>query len=195
MDMTNLTWNWFKRGVSVGAAAVALTAAGAAVAAASNPGPGSPPALHMAMHHGGPSGGLGFRLGDDPQHVDRMVDRVARDLALSQAQADQIRAIARAAAQDLQGQRDKMRALKEQAARVWTQPQVDAAAVESMRQQHMALMDERSRRINRALLEISAVLTPEQRTQLVQRMQERRHERRQERHEGVHRRNAPPPTQ
>lgn len=193
MSMMDSISLWCRRAGAVGVATVALVAAAAAVAAPPDAGRDEPRGLRAAMHEGGLYGGMGLRLGADPQHVDRMVDRMARDLELNQEQTNQIRAIARAAAQELQGQREKLRLLREQAARVWTQPQVDATAVESMRQQHIALMDERSRRISRALLEISAVLTPQQRTQLVQRLQNHRHERRHERREGMHRPAAPAP--
>jgi Spy/CpxP family protein refolding chaperone len=58
-------------------------------------------------------------------------------------------------------------------------PTVDARAVEALRQQMVQQHDQTSRRWTQAMLDASAVLTPEQRKQLAERMQQRRemHER------------------
>lgn len=167
----------FRRGLSLGVAAGALVASAAAVAAAPEDGRGPHEGgrLHaVAMHGGGMHGGMGWRLGADPARVDRRVDRMLHGLDVSDDQAARIRNIARAAAQDLQGLREARRSLHEQARQVWTQPTVDANAVEALRQQQMALVDQRSRRMSQAMLEISHVLTPEQRTRLAERMEQRR---------------------
>lgn len=173
-----------RRMLSLGMAAGILVATGVAVAAPPEAGQGRHDDVrrhHVAMHGGGMHGGMGWRLGADPARVDRMVDRMLHGLDVTDDQAARIRGIARAAAQDLQGQREAHRSLHEQARQVWTQPTVDANAVEALRQQQVALMDQRSRRISQAMLEISRVLTPEQRTRLAERMAQRRPHR----HEGA----------
>ena len=134
----------------------------------------------MAMGMGGPGGFMG-----SPERVDRMVDHLLRDLNATEAQRAQVKQIAQAAANDLKAQRDAGRSLHQQAMQLFTQPTVDANAVEALRQQRMAHMDQSSRRMSQAMLEISRVLTPEQRTKLAERMKERaeRWQERKQRHE------------
>jgi Spy/CpxP family protein refolding chaperone len=84
-----------------------------------------------------------------------------------------------AAAADVRQQRETSRGLREQAMALFAQPTVDARAVEALRQQMVQQHDQSSRRWSQALLDASAVLTPEQRKQLAERMKQRRemHER------------------
>jgi Spy/CpxP family protein refolding chaperone len=63
---------------------------------------------------------------------------------------------------------------------IFTAPTVDAAAAESVRQQMLTQHDTASRRVLQAMLDISRVLTPEQRAKLAERMNER-HKRMEER--------------
>jgi Spy/CpxP family protein refolding chaperone len=63
--------------------------------------------------------------------------------------------------------------LKDQARAIFTAPTVDANAAEQVRQQMLAQHDQASRRMMNAMLEVSQVLTPEQRVQMAQLMQER----------------------
>jgi protein CpxP len=134
----------------------------------------------MAMGMGGPGGFMG-----SPERVDRMVDRLLRDLNATDAQRAQIKQIAQAAANDLKTQREAGRGLHQQAMQLFTQPNIDANAVEALRQQRMAHMDQSSKRMSQAMVEISRVLTPEQRATLAERMKERaeRWQERKQRHE------------
>lgn len=178
--MSKLTLKSFRmvRGLPLGVAAGVLMAGTAAIAAMPEGGQGRHEGMrmhHAAMHGGGVHGGMGMgmRLGGDPAQVDRMVERMLRGLNATEAQTAQIQQIARAAAQDLQGLREAQRSLHEQSRQVWSQPNVDANAVESLRQQQIAQMDQRSKRMSQAMLDISRVLTPEQRAQLAERMEQR----------------------
>ena len=56
---------------------------------------------------------------------------------------------------------------------VFTAPTVDAAAAESLRQQMIAQHDTLSRRTLQAMLDISRVLTPEQRAKIGEQMKQR----------------------
>jgi Spy/CpxP family protein refolding chaperone len=56
---------------------------------------------------------------------------------------------------------------------VFTAPTVDANAAEQLRQQMLAQHDQASKRMLQAMLDISRVLTPEQRQQLAQKMKQR----------------------
>ena len=121
-------------------------------------------------HHG--MGGAGMFMGS-PEHMGRMVDHMLDGLKASDAQRSQIKQIAQAAAADLKSERDAGRALREKSLQIFTAPTVDAAAAESVRQQMLAQHDAASRRMLQAMLDISRVLTPEQRAKMGERMQQR----------------------
>ena len=121
-------------------------------------------------HGGGHHERGGMMMGGSPRHVERMLDAVNA----SDAQRAQVRQIAEAAAADMKAQHEAGRALREQQIKLFTQPTVDANAVEALRQQQLAQHDQSSKRMTQAMLEISRVLTPEQRGKLAERMQARR---------------------
>lgn len=169
------------RGAKRMAFALVVAVAGTlAVSSWAQPVPGGPeggprPPMHH-MHRGGPGGdfmGPGLFMGR-PEHVDRAVDRMLKGLNATDAQRTQIQQIARAAAADLHAQREAARGQDDQARALFTAPVVDARAVETLRQQRMARHDQASKRVTQALLEVSAVLSPEQRATLAKRFDERR---------------------
>jgi Spy/CpxP family protein refolding chaperone len=148
---------------------VLAVSATVALSAWARPGPGG---------HGG-MGGPGLFMGS-PERVDRGVDRMLEGLDATDGQRTQIKQIARQAAEDLKGQREAARALREKSMQIFTAPTVDAAAAESVRQQMLAQHDTSSRRMLQAMLDISRVLTPEQRAkaaELMKQRQQRMHER------------------
>jgi len=116
------------------------------------------------MHEGGRMGG--FMMG---RGLDRMLD----GLNATDQQRAQVRQIAQAAASDLRAQRQAGRELRLRAMQIFTAPNVDPAAAESLRQQMMAQADQASRRMTQAMLDIARVLTPEQRAKIGERMRER----------------------
>jgi Spy/CpxP family protein refolding chaperone len=109
------------------------------------------------MHGGGP--GMGMMGG---RGMERMLDSVNA----SAEQRTQIRAIFDRARTDMQAQHESGRALRQQMMTLFTQPVVDANAVEALRQQGMQHHDAASRRMTQAMVEASRVLSPEQRKQL-----------------------------
>ncbi len=123
--------------------------------------------------HGGGHGGHEMFMGN-AGHMERMIDRMLDAVNATDAQRTQVRQIARAAAADLRSQRESTRALREQSMNLFTQPTVDAAAAEALRQQMLAQHDQSSKRMLQAMLDVSGVLTPEQRQQLSERMKQRR---------------------
>jgi Spy/CpxP family protein refolding chaperone len=139
--------------------AVAGTAALTVQAAPGHDGPGH--------HH---RGDMGMGLPMFGGHVERMLDGVKA----TDAQRAQIKQILQAARADLKAQRESGRALHEQMRSLFTQPTVDANAAEALRQQMLARHDQASKRMMQAMLDVSRVLTPEQRQQLAQQMQQRR---------------------
>jgi len=121
-----------------------------------------------------------------PEHVGRAVDHMLDGLNATDAQRTQIKQIAEQAAADLKSQHEAGRGLHEKSMQIFTAPTVDAAAAESVRQQMLAQHDAASRRVLQAMLDISRVLTPEQRAKLGEQMKQR-HQRMQERMQQMHR--------
>ena len=121
--------------------------------------------------HGGH--GHGGMMQGSPERMGRMMDRMLDGLNATDAQRTQIRQIAAAAANDLKSQREAGRSLRERGMQLFTQPNVDANAAEALRQQMLAQHDQASRRMMVAMLDISRVLTPEQKAKLAERMKER----------------------
>jgi len=157
------------RALAVGAAlavsALAVSAGSLACAHGDRGGEGRHGAGTMA-----PMAGLPL---DNPQRLDRMLDRMTETLNLQPAQRDRLRQIAQGAAQDLAPLREQARQLHEQRRRLWTQPTLDEAAITAMRQRTQALHEQMSARTEKGLLEAARVLTPEQRQQLAERMARR----------------------
>lgn len=131
--------------------------------------------MHDGMHMGGMGSmggmdmmgmGLGMGMG---RHSERLLDSVGA----TAEQKLQIRQIGEAARADLKAQREAAAPLREQARGLMTQPNIDANAVEVVRQQMLAQHDQASRRMAQALVEMGRVLTPEQRQSLAERMAQR----------------------
>ena len=126
------------------------------------------------MHHGmGGDMGAGAMFRGSPERVGRMVDYMLDGLNATDAQRSQIKQIAGAAATDLMAQSDAGRALRQRAMQAFTAPNVDAGAVEQIRQQMLQQHDQMSRRMTQAMLDVARVLTPEQRARLGERMRDR----------------------
>jgi periplasmic protein CpxP/Spy len=150
----------------------------AAAAALSQPalampsdGPGARHAMHERMM-GGP--GMGLPMGPmGMMGMKGLGDRLLDELKATPEQRTQIRTLMDAAHTDLQAQRESGRALREQAMSVFSQPTVDARAAETLRQQMLAQHDTASKRTTQLMLDLSRVLTPEQRKQMAERMAQR----------------------
>jgi Spy/CpxP family protein refolding chaperone len=135
-------------------------------------GMGGPGGMHR---HGGMGehGAMGMPFGGSPERMARRIDHMLDGLKATDAQRTQIKQIAQAAATDLKAQHEARAALRERGAQIFAAPNVDAAAAESVRQQMLQQHDQASRRMLQAMLDVSKVLTPEQRAQLGQRMKQR----------------------
>jgi len=101
-----------------------------------------------------------------------MLDRLLDDVKATPEQRAQLRKIGDAARTDLEAQRDAARTEREQMMALFTQPVVDAQAVEAQRQKMLARHDATSRRLTQAMLDSSKVLTATQRQQLAERMKQ-----------------------
>jgi Spy/CpxP family protein refolding chaperone len=123
-----------------------------------------------AMPHGGGHGGPGMGMMLGGRGLDRMLDGVNA----STEQRSQVKAIVERAMTDLKAQREAGKGTRQQFMTLFTQPTVDANAAEALRAQRMQQHDQASKRVLQAMLDISRVLTPEQRQQLAERMSQRR---------------------
>jgi protein CpxP len=147
---------WFVAGAVLALASLAVTTAQAAPMGG---GPGG--------HHGGP-GGYGAMMGGP--HMDRMLDRINA----TTEQRAQIKQITAAAQVDMKAQHESGRALREQFMALFAQPTVDARAAEELRQKQMLQRDAASKRMLQMMLDVSQVLSPDQRKQIADSMAERR---------------------
>ncbi len=134
---------------------------------------------------GGEMGAHGMFMGRG-DHMGRGLERMLDGVNATEAQRAQIKQIAQAAAADLKVQREATRGQREQGLALFTAPAVDSRAVEALRVQRLAQHDQASKRMTQAMLDISAVLTPEQRVALGERMKQRA----QKRQEHMQRRGA-----
>ena len=115
--------------------------------------------------HGGP--GMGMMMGG--RGLERMLDSVNA----SAEQRTQIKAISERTMTDMKAQREAGKGAREQLMKLFAQPVVDANAAEALRAQMLQQHDQSSRRMMQAMLEVSRVLTPEQRKQLADRAAQR----------------------
>lgn len=156
--------------------AFAATLAQTAIAQpAGGPGMGhqGSPGMGMMDHQGGPGMGHHGKRGmgmDGERGMGRMLDLVGA----SPEQRTKIKAITDTARTELRAQREAGQALHEQGLAIFTQPTIDANAAEALRQKMVAQHDLASRRLLQMRLDVAAVLTPEQRKTLADRMAQRR---------------------
>ncbi len=149
----------------------------ALAAPADGPGPMGGGMGNHGMHHGmgegrmgGMHGGRQGGMGMSGQHMGRMLDAVNA----TPEQRSQIKAIMDAAHKDVAALHDNGRKLHEQGQSLFTQPNIDARAAETLRQQMLAQHDAVSKRRMQAMLDAAKVLTPEQRKMLGDKMAQRR---------------------
>ena len=120
--------------------------------------------------HGGYDGGMHSAAGGMfGGMLGRMLDRVNA----TPQQRTQIEQILKANVDAMRAQRDSRIELRNEALKLFAQPTVDANALEALREKQMAQHIAASKRMTAAMLEISRVLTPEQRKQMTDYMQQR----------------------
>lgn len=154
--------NWVRRGLVAGLVVAAVAGVGVRLAQSSGWGPGG------WGHHGWGPGGPGFGEG----RIERMLDGV-------DATADQQKKIWAI----VDGTRGEMRPImhdfrdtRGQLAELLSAPTIDRAAVEKLRGERIAALDQASRKVSDALVNAAETLTPEQRAKLAEQLKQR-HER------------------
>ncbi len=125
----------------------------------------------MAMQHGPrhaahhPQGGPGGRM--------MMSERMLDSVGASTEQKTRVRDILKTAQDEQRAQREGGQALQQQMMQLMAAPQIDAAAAEALRQQQQVRHDAVSKRRLQAMLDVQAVLTPEQRAKMAEQMKAR----------------------
>ena len=131
-----------------------------------------PQGMHGGEYRAGHADGdVGHGMGmGSPRTMERLLDAVNA----SAEQRTQIKQITDAARADMKAQHAMGRQLRGDSAALFAQPTVDARAAEALRQQMLARHDQASKRQLQMMLDISRVLTPEQRRTLAEKMAQRR---------------------
>lgn len=121
----------------------------------------------------GPEGGPHGRPGGPDLMGGPHFAHLLKSVGATEAQQAQIKQIMEAARADLKPQHEQGRKLHEQGLALLSAPNIDAAAIESVRQQDQALREASSKRMSQALVDVARVLTPEQRVKIAERMKKR----------------------
>lgn len=117
--------------------------------------------------NGGPDGGaMGMMMGG-------RAERMLESMDASDAQRAQIKQIMQAARSDLKAQHQAGRKLHEQGLTLFAAPNIDAAAIEALRQQMQTQHEAASKRMSLAMVDAARVLTPEQRAKFAEQMKKR----------------------
>ena len=138
---------------------------------------------HGMGGHGKDGHGMGGHGMGQGRHMAGMLDAANA----TPEQRAQIHKLTQDARTEMKAQRDAGKILHQQEMAQFAQPNPDARSAETLRQQKMALVDQASKRMTRLKLDISGVLTPEQRKTVADSMAQRRsmHERHQSEREAL----------
>ena len=160
--------NWGRRIAIGGLAIVLLGGAGIAAAMSSDfggrmmggfSGHGMGHMMHARM------GGMGFG--------ERRLDNMLEEIDATPEQSTKLKAIVEAARTDVMPLAEGFGETQEEIANLLGAATIDRAAAEKLRSERIAAIDTASRRVTTALLDAAEVLTPEQRTELVEHFKER----------------------
>lgn len=167
---TKKATNWTRRIAITALTLGTITAAGIGYAASNDkPGPddlmGGPGFGHMG--HMGGKGGFGSEFMEF--RMNKMLDRVDA----TDEQKQKIKAIFEKTHDTLQAEREQSKPgdMRKQMIDILKAPTIDTAAVETLRADRTAKMEQRSKTITAAVVEAANVLTPEQRVKLADEMQ------------------------
>ncbi len=117
--------------------------------------------------HGCRHGRHGFGSPEEArEHIERHADWVLGRVDATEPQKERIVAILEGSVDELYELRDRHRVHHDEIVRLFTAQEIDRAAIEAIRSQELALLDEGSATLATALADVAEVLTPEQRAEL-----------------------------
>jgi len=160
-----------RRAMWVGLGAAALVAVVMAAAVLPNA---------TALAHGGfGRGGHGhdgrWGEGDRAAHAEMAAEWIIRWVDGTPEQQEQVAAIVAATAEELEGIRERHRAQHEAFTAEMTRPEIDRAALDSLRRESVGMLDEASQLLAAGLADAAEVLSPEQRVELMELAQKFHH--------------------
>ncbi|MEW5904979.1 MAG: Spy/CpxP family protein refolding chaperone [Pseudomonadota bacterium] len=129
------------------------------------------------MHHGGPAAFMsgapldGARMG---KFADKRMQHMLDEVKASDAQKAKAGEIVQAALKQGAPLAEKMRDNHVQMRKLMAAAELDKGAIETLRAEQIKLADEASKQMTATMLAVAEVLTPEQRAQLAQKMEQRR---------------------
>lgn len=123
-------------------------------------------------------GGWSMEQGVPVERIEHRADHMLKQVNASPEQQAKIHTIIEAAAKDIDPIRKTMTGTRAQMRTLLTAPQIDRTAIETLRAQRVAGMDQVSQRVTKALADAADVLTPDQRQKLatIEAKHEGRHE-------------------
>jgi periplasmic protein CpxP/Spy len=133
---------------------------------------------HRAQAQGGMWGGHGHGgASASPEemakHLDERISRMIKEINGTPEQKDRLVKLAQTAAADMKPLREAHMAARKKGMELLAAQSIDRAALERLRQEQMTAADAMSKRMVQHMADAAEVLTPAQRTQVAQRMQER----------------------
>lgn len=158
-------WRWTRRVLFGSGIAVALAGAGSYFTHA------QPRAHFWGGHHGH---GASFDPQSATEWAQLMTRQMLRRVDASADQQDRVQAIVAGALKDLLPMRDEGRMARQESLKLVSAATIDRDALERLRAGQIAMHEQASKRMMKAVLDISEVLTPEQREKLAQAMAEHR---------------------
>lgn len=123
----------------------------------------------MHAHHGMmPSGSPA----DMAAHIDQVLKHLYVEIGATDAQKAQIDPLVKQAVDDLTPLHSQAQSAHTQFIQAFTQDGIDRNSLEAAREAHMQLADQASRRIVQLIADVGSVLTPAQRQQVVEHLQQ-----------------------
>jgi Spy/CpxP family protein refolding chaperone len=119
-----------------------------------------------AWHHSSVMDGT-HSVAEVNAHIDHVLKHFYVEVDATEAQKAQIGPLVKQAVNDLLPLRTQVRATRAQAELALTQASVDRASLEAVRQQHLQLAEQASKRLSQLIGDVGDVLTPVQRQSLI----------------------------